>query len=134
MNRDNFETVNLAIEEAITAFSEDRSEETLAHVLTVIRRIMNQDGEFIVAVDANPVTNALTLKMLSTPDGRDWFYVFTGYDEQLKGNQSVVSGFSSEIRKIFDMALKSDDAAGVVINPWGKTLLLDKSLIRVIIG
>ena len=42
---------NEKIEEAILGLQEETSQEMLAHVLTVIRRRMNENGQVIVAVE-----------------------------------------------------------------------------------
>ena len=42
---------NNKIESAIAALQQEPSQEMLAHVLTVIRRRMNEHGELIIAVD-----------------------------------------------------------------------------------
>ena len=42
---------NDKIESAIAALQHEPSQEMLAHVLTVIRRRMNEHGELIIAVD-----------------------------------------------------------------------------------
>ena len=45
---------NEKIEEAILGLQKETSQEMLAHVLTVIRRRMNENGQVIVAVEMNP--------------------------------------------------------------------------------
>ena len=49
---------NDKIESAIAALQQEPSQEMLAHVLTVIRRRMNEHGELIIAVDPLPLPPA----------------------------------------------------------------------------
>ena len=43
---------NERIEEAISSLQKESSQEMLAHTLTVIRRRMNENGQFVVAAKA----------------------------------------------------------------------------------
>ncbi len=122
------------IEEAIAALQQNPSDELLAHALTVIRHQMQAHTELIVAIDSNPVINTLSMRTMNTPDGKTWFYAFTSPDEQLKGNNALISGFSSEISKLFDMTLATPEVEGLLINPWGCTIRLSKHLIQIVIG
>ena len=58
---------------------------------------------------------------------------FTALREQMKGNNEVMSTFMADIGQIFDMAL-SGEVAGVLLNPWNRTMRLDRNLIRIIRG
>ena len=55
---------NKKIEEAILGLQEETSQEMLAHVLTVIRRRMNENGQVIVAVEMNPGSSQMAVKSL----------------------------------------------------------------------
>ena len=44
-----------------------------------------------------------------------------------------MSTFMADIGQIFDMAL-SGEVAGVLLNPWNRTMRLDRNLIRIIRG
>lgn len=59
---------------------------------------------------------------------------FTSFDEEVKGSGSVMSTFMSDIDSLFVTALKTDGISGIIINPWNKTIMLDKRLISIIIG
>lgn len=111
---------NEKIEEAILALQQEPTEELLAHALTVVRRRMREQGQFIVAVQ--------------TSDGKKWWSAFTGFEEELKGSGSVMSTFLTDIEQLFRMTLTAEGIEGVILNPWNRTLMLDKQLLRIILG
>ena len=45
-----------------------------------------------------------------------------------------MSTFLTDIQQLFEAALKTEEIKGVILNPWNRTLMLDKGLIRIIIG
>ena len=47
--------------------------------LTAIRRRIRENGQFVVAVEPNPGTTQMSLKVVQTPDGRAWWYAFTSF-------------------------------------------------------
>ena len=115
---------NEKIEEAILGLQKETSQEMLAHVLTVIRRRMNENGQVIVAVEMNPGNTQMAVKC--------WWYAFTSFDEEMKGPESVKSTFLTDIGKLFDAAMTVPEIEGVILNPWNRTIMLDKQLIRII--
>lgn len=127
---------NERIEEAISSLQKEPSQEMLAHTLTVIRRRMNENGQFVVAVEPPKLGQAMSmqLKAVKTSDGKIWWTAFTSFDEELKGADSVMSTFMTDIRKLFVSALEVDDIEGIIINPWNRTIMLDKNLINIILG
>lgn len=125
---------NERIEDAIAGLQKEPSEEMLAHTLTVIRRRMKENGQLIVSIDPMKDGNTMQLRVMQTEDGRRWWNAFTSFDEELKGGNQVMSTFMADIGKIFDMALQSDGINGVIINPWNRTIMLDKELIKIIKG
>ena len=125
---------NENIEQAIAALQQNATPELLAHALTAIRRRIRENGQFVVAVEPNPGTTQMSLKVVQTPDGRAWWYAFTSFEEELKGGGSVMSTFLTEIHPLFESALKTEGIEGVIINPWNRTLMLDKNLIQIVLG
>ena len=123
---------NEKIEEAILGLQKETSQEMLAHVLTVIRRRMNENGQVIVAVEMNPGNTQMAVKSVQTEDGQWWWYAFTSFDEEMKGPESVKSTFLTDIGKLFDAAMTVPEIEGVILNPWNRTIMLDKHLIRII--
>lgn len=122
---------NEKIEVAIQALQKEATQEQLAHTLTVIRRRMKDSGQVIVAVEPSIGTTQMNLKTLQTSDGANWWYAFTSFNEEMKGADSVKSTFLVDIDKLFDAALTVPEIKGVILNPWNRTLMLDKGLIRI---
>lgn len=125
---------NEKIEEAIAALQEEPSQELLAHTLTVIRRRMQEDGQLILAVEPPAGEAQLRIQAVQTSDGKQWWSAITGFEEELKGSGSVMSTFLTEIRKLFESALSVNEIQGIILNPWNRTLMLDKTLLRIILG
>lgn len=125
---------NDKIENAIAALQQEPSQEMLAHVLTVIRRRMKEKGELIIAVDPSAATSGLQVQAVQTDDGRKWWAAFTSFDEELKGSGSVMSTFLTGMKQLFTTAITTEGIEGIIINPWNRTIMLDKILIRIILG
>lgn len=125
---------NEKIEEAIAGLQQSHTEELLAHALTVVRRRMRENGQVIIAVEPNAAADQMKLQAVKTSDGNSWWAVFTSFDEEMKGSGSVMSTFMTDIGKVLEAALSEEEIHGVIINPWNRTLMLDKTLIRIILG
>ena len=125
---------NEKIETAIEGLRKEPTQEMLAHALTVIRRRMKEDAELIVAVDPALEGSQLNVHVLRLEDGSSWWTVFTSFEEEIKGADKVMSTFMGNMRQIFDAVLKTDGVDGIIVNPWNRTLMLDKTLIRIILG
>lgn len=130
---------NEKMEEAIAALQQEPGEELLAHALTVVRRRMREKGQVILAVDmpqeqsATPAT-PMQIQAVKTADGKAWWVAFTSFDEELRGGDQVKSTFLAELEQIFRTALTVPEIEGVILNPWNRTMMLDKSLIRIVLG
>lgn len=123
---------NEKIEEAVLALQNEPSQEMLAHALTVIRRRMREGGQLIVAVEPSLESTQMKLQTVKTADGALWWSAFTSFDEELKGADSVKSTFLTDIDKLFDAVFDAKGISGVIINPWNRTIMLNKELIRII--
>ena len=134
---------NEKIEEAILALQHESTQEQLAHTLTVIRRRMRENGQLIVAVEPSigqlivavePSIGQEQLKLqaVQTSGGKIWWCAFTSFEEELKGADTMKSTFLSDIGKLFQTALTVPEIEGIIINPWNRTIMLDKKLIRII--
>ena len=44
------------------------------------------------------------------------------------------STFLADREQIFRTALTVPEIEGVILNPWNRTMMLDKSLIRIVLG
>lgn len=125
---------NETIEEAILALQEQTSQEMLAHALTVVRRRMKEGGQLIVAVDPPKASGQMEVQILKTQDGRAWWAAFTSFEEEMKGSGAVMSTFMADIRQLFEAAASEETICGIIINPWNRTLMLNKALIRIVLG
>ncbi len=123
---------NDKIEEAVLALQNEPSQEILAHTLTVIRRRMKEGGQLVVAVEPSLESTQMKLQTVKTADGALWWSAFTSFDEELKGADSVKSTFLTDIDKLFDAVFDAEGISGVIINPWNRTIMLDRELIRII--
>lgn len=125
---------NETIEEAILALQEQTSQEMLAHALTVVRRRMKEGGQLIVAVDPPKASGQMEVQILKTQDGRAWWAAFTSFEEEMKGSGAVMSTFMADIWQLFEAAASEETICGIIINPWNRTLMLNKALIRIVLG
>ena len=125
---------NEQMEQAILSLQQNPTQEMLAHALTVVRRRMQAHGQLIVAVEPLVGNQQMRLQAIQTDDGKKWWAAFTSFDEELKGGGSVMSTFLTDMEKLFVSALSAAEIEGVIINPWNRTLMLDKNLIRIIRG
>lgn len=132
--KDNELQGNEKIEEAIAALQQEPTQEMLAHTLTVIRRRMQEKGQFVIAVEPPTGDNQLKLQSITTDDGKVWWMAFTSFDEELKGSNSVMSTFMTDIKQLFTSALQADAISGIILNPWNRTIMLDKNLIQITLG
>ncbi len=125
---------NETIEKAILALQEQTSQEMLAHALTVVRRRMKEGGQLIVAVDPSKASGQMEVQILKTQDGRAWWAAFTSFEEEMKGSGAVMSTFMADIRQLFEAVASEETICGIIINPWDRTLMLNKALIRIVLG
>ena len=81
---------NEKIEEAIATLQSQSTPELLAHALTVIRRRMKEQGQLIIAVEPSPLSNEMNVQAVKHQTEKNWWVAFfTGFDEELKGGDSV---------------------------------------------
>ncbi|MFQ6806684.1 MAG: SseB family protein [Lachnospiraceae bacterium] len=125
---------NEKIETAIEGLKKEPTQEMLAHALTVIRRRMKEDAELIVAVDPALEGSQLNVHVLRLEDDSSWWMAFTSFEEEVKGANKVMSTFMGNMRQMFEAVLKTDGVDGIIVNPWNRTIMLDKTLIRIILG
>ena len=133
VNQDKGLQGNEKIEQAIAALQQEATQEMLAHTLTVIRRRMRENGQFILSVEPPTGDNQLRIGTVKTGDGKVWWAAFTSFEEELKGSGSVMSTFLSDMEKLFTAALGTEGINGVIVNPWNRTLMMDKNLIQIVL-
>ena len=141
---------NRIIEEAIEHNYEKQDKESLITVLESIRKRMHEDGHFMIPVippqaainmmdiehlkvgDTVTCDEELhfTLHRIETNDGKQWLVAFTSREEYEKGEStSIISNFIDGMLK----GCKDMSGAGIIINPWGKSFMLTKELINLIL-
>ncbi len=127
---DTFLDGNELIEAAIEQYYKESSRENLIAILDTIRRRMHADGHFIfpVLVDEED-ENSFAFRSIQTKDGKIWNAAFTSHAEYEKGQPSRL--ISNYIDSSMKFCLESE-TAGFIINPWGKSFLLEKDLIEMI--
>lgn len=125
---------NERIEAAIAGLQQEASQEHLAHTLTVIRQRMREGGQFIIAVEPPKGDGRLQIQAIQTENGQSWWTVFSSFEEELKGSDSVKSTFLTDMGQLFTRAVQTEEIHGIILNPWNRTLMLDKALIQVILG
>lgn len=127
---DGFLDGNDLIEKAIDTFYTDSGKENLTGILTAIRERMHADGHFIFPVKWDENDNRqFSYCTIRTKEGQEWLAAFTSQAEFEKGPPSqMISDFiDSTLRRFQD-----SDAAGFIINPWGRSFRLTKELIGMI--
>ena len=134
MEKDDRLKENIKIELAIEQLQKVPSQEMLAHTLTVLRRRMKEGGELIPSLDQNAGMNSLQMRVLRTEDGRSWFLAFTSFEEQMKDSNPVMYAFTAKIEQLFQMTLGEKNIDGLILNPWNRTIMLDKNLLRIVMG
>ena len=122
---------NDKIEEAIVNIQKEPTEENLVRALSIVRHRMNDKGQLIIAVEPPLPDGKLNLKVIKTEDGQMWWIAYTSFDEELKGADNIKSTFLTDIDKLLNSALQVDEISGIIINPWNKTLMIDKELIKI---
>ena len=73
---------NEKIEEAIAALQQELSADMLAHTLTVVRRRMREQGQFILALETPGADEQLKVRAVKTEDGKLWWAAFTSFEEE----------------------------------------------------
>ena len=125
---------NEKIEEAIEGLKKEPTQEMLAHTLTVIRRRMQEEGELIVAVEPGAGDSQLKVHGLQLEDGTSRSLAPPRLQAHTKRADKVMSAFMGNMRQLFEAALKAEGIKGIIINPWNRTIMLDKHLIGIILG
>ena len=125
---------NDKIEKAIAGLQKETTQEMLAHTLTVIRRRMKDAGQLIIAVEPPSGDGQLRLEAVRTEDGKNWWVAFTSFEEELRSADQVKSTFLADLEQIFRTALTVNEIEGVILNPWNRTMMLNKNLIQIVLG
>ena len=106
---------NEKIEEAIAALQQELSADMLAHTLTVVRRRMREQGQFILALETPGADEQLKVRAVKTEDGKLWWAAFTSFEEEMRGAEQVQSTFMADIGKLLETALTVPEIEGITI-------------------
>lgn len=120
---------NERIEDALGVMYDNLCDENLSIVLSYIRERIKEDGHFVVAVD-----ESMSMRTITLADKTSWFAAFTSVEEQLKGSDKVVSGFTAKISEIIDMVNRNDNISGVILNPWNNGLKIDRVIAGILLN
>lgn len=124
---------NEIIEEKIKLLQENPTDEQLAVTLTAIRKRMNEGAKVIVSVEAS-AGSSMQMQVMQLEDKSKWLVAYTSFDEELKGSNPVMSTFMANMGKLFQMAIQENTIQGVILNPWNRTIMLDRMLLQIIMG
>lgn len=133
MNKDIGLIGNDKIENAILALQKLPTERELAHTLAVLRGRMQEHGQVILAVEPALSGTKLNVQTVTAPDGKQFWAAFTSFEEELKGSDGVMSTFLTDLEQLLKTALQTAEIEGVILNPWNRTLMLDKALIQLLL-
>ena len=45
-----------------------------------------------------------------------------------------MSTFLTDVERLFHSAIATDEIEGIIINPWNRTLMLNKQLLKIVLG
>ena len=76
----------------------------------------------------------MQIQAVQTADGKAWWVAFTSFEEELRGADQVKSTFLAGLEQIFRTALTVNEIEGVILNPWNRTMMLNKNLIQIVLG
>lgn len=74
----------------------------------------------------------ISFQHLSEPDGRYWYAAFTSRQEFERGENSDTVAYL--MKGIMEIVLEDENSIGLVINPWGENISLDKDLLKNLLG
>lgn len=122
------------INNAITEYNKNPSEETFNKVMYSIYSCMMEDGHFIVPVDEEVDEHGETtflFKNLELEDGSMAAVAFTTKENFEKAPES--GALSNFIDSILEAIRDNEYYFGVVINPWAESFFLTKDMISLIL-
>ena len=125
---------NERIEEVIHLFYQDQTPELLMAVCLAVRERMAQDGHLLFPADISEDEDGNTMFSFKTlpVDGVDALVAFTSLEEKEKGPAS--GGVSQFIDCMLEPLMEMEEIGGLLLNPWGESLLLGKEEIAVILN
>ena len=124
---DEFLDGNIVMEEAISAFYANSTQERLSAVLEAIRQRMHEDGHFMIPVIVSEDGNEFAFRTVQAGDGNAWPVAFTSPTEYEKGPASqIISNFIDSMMK----ACIDTENPGFILNPWGQSFTLTTEMMN----
>lgn len=124
---DPFLAGNEIIEQAISRYYSDATEDTFITVMEIIRLRMHEDGHFILPI-RNEEDGSFLIHHLDTKDGKAWMCAFTSQKEFAKGERTEI--LSDFIDQALEIAAENEEGAGIVLNPWGQSFTIPREMIQ----
>lgn len=153
VRKDDSPNTNQMIEKAINQYYVHNDKEGMMLFMNMMINAMKQGGEFIVPYitknsflskeqinsisigDTFTLDHDVKLKMETVKDasGIEWLGVFTSTEEMHKGSSGNVQ-INQSILSILRLALDLKEINGIVINPFGKYMQINKAMILLLIS
>lgn len=125
---------NEKIEEAIAEWYSEKTKEGLIKILGLVKMRAEEDGHFILpadidgeAADGEEIPLSFALKTIELAGGGCAIAAFTSKEELDKAPKTAA--LSHFIDSILESVYENESAAGLLLNPFGNSFLLDKSMI-----
>ena len=126
---DEFLNGNNVIEEAISAFYANSTQERLSAILEAIRQRMHEDGHFMIPVLVSEDGAEFAFRNVQADDGREWPVAFTSPAEYEKGPTSQT--LSNFIDILFKTCIDTENP-GFILNLWGQPFTLTTQMMNLI--
>ncbi len=131
-------TENDKIEKALKVLTYHQDDKSLSLLLDALRRRSAQKGKFIVPVQPVKATSSedeavgFQVRTVTLNSGALAICAFTSQEEFEKGAESDV--IHQPIDELLRFVYSNNQLKGLLINPWGKPMLLDKEMIKQILA
>ncbi len=152
-NQDDFPDSNKMIEDAIDQYYVQNNKDGMLVFMKTLLISIEQGGELVVPYitthsilseeqlnsinigDAFTLNHDVKLKLETVKDvkGNEWMGVFTSTNEMHKGSSGNVQ-INQSILSILQSVLDLEEVNGIVINPFGKHIQINKNMIALLIS
>ena len=125
---------NENIERAIDVFyGEEDDEKNYTAVLQSVWNRMNNNGHLLFPIeDLAEGSSESFYRTVSLKDGGRAAAAFTSCAEVKRGQQT--SSVSDGIRSVFEKIIDNEELEGVIINPWGKHIYIEKKFLSLLLN
>ena len=124
---------NERIDEAIEAYYRTEHTEQLQAALEIIQERMNEDGHLLLPVEyLDEDAEQYRMLTITLPNGLPAAVAFTG--EQEIGRGPKTPAISYDIRSALEAVRDNTALSALVLNPWGRSLVISKRLITALLS